>query len=82
MSMMMIIMMMSMMMMMLSISMSLMIYDDDNDHNELTTIVGNSKVTVINGLASFAGPDKVEVDGTYCSIYTIKNKWMNVHWFA
>jgi hypothetical protein len=55
------------MMMMMMLSMSMMIYDDDNDHNDLTTILGNSKVTVINGLASFAGPDKVEVDGTYCT---------------
>ena len=52
---------------MMMLSMSMMIYDDDNDHNDLTTILGNSKVTVINGLASFAGPDKVEVDGTYCT---------------
>ena len=52
---------------MMMLSMSMMIYDDDNDHNDVTTILGNSKVTVINGLASFAGPDKVEVDGTYCT---------------
>ena len=52
---------------MMMLSMSMMIYDDDNDHNYLTIILGNSKVTVINGLASFAGPDKVEVDGTYCT---------------
>jgi len=26
--------------------------------------IGNSKVTVINGRASFAGPDRVEVNGT------------------